>query len=83
LSHQYRKDEGVVVDSMQEYWYKGDMDWAWIAFMTLKLTRANLIRLKDAFMKFVTTNPELSAVGFFVILIAAVILIFRYARSGC
>jgi hypothetical protein len=58
------------------------MDWAWIAVVTLKLTRANLIRLKEAFLKFVTANPELSAVGFFVVLIAAVILIFRYARSA-
>lgn len=58
------------------------MDWAWIAVMTFKLTRANLIRIKDAFLRIVTANPELSALGFFVVIIAAVILILKYARSG-
>jgi hypothetical protein len=58
------------------------MDWAWIAVMTLRLTRANLIRLKEAFLRFVTANPEISAVGFLVILIASLILILKYARSG-
>jgi hypothetical protein len=58
------------------------MDWAWIAVTTLKLTRANLIRTKEAFLKFVTTNPELSAVGLFIVIIAAVILILKYTRSG-
>jgi hypothetical protein len=58
------------------------MDWAWIAVMTLKLTRANIIRIKDALIKFVTANPELSAVGFLILLILAVVLIIKYARSG-
>ncbi len=57
------------------------MDWAWIAFMTLKLTRANLIRIKEAYMKLVTANPELSAAGFLIVVIVTVILILKYARS--
>jgi hypothetical protein len=58
------------------------MDWAWIAFMTVKLTRANLIRIKDAFMKIVTANPELSAAGFLILLIVTVALIAKYVKSS-
>ena len=58
------------------------MNWAWIAVMTFKLTRANLIRIKEAFLRFVTANPELSAAGFFIVMIVAVILIFKYTKSG-
>lgn len=58
------------------------MDWAWIAFMTLKLTRANLIRIKDAFMKLVNANPGLSAVFFLIVMIVAVIMILKFVRSG-
>ena len=58
------------------------MDWAWIAFMTLKLTKANLIRIKYAFMKIVTANPELSAVVSLIVMIVAVIMILKFARSG-
>lgn len=49
--------------------------------MTLKLTRANLIRIKEAYMKLVTANPELSAAGFLIVVIVTVILILKYARS--
>ena len=58
------------------------MDWAWIAFMTIRLTRANLIRIKDAFMKIVTANPELSAVSFLIFLIVTVVLIAKYVKSS-
>jgi hypothetical protein len=58
------------------------MEWAWIAVMTLKLTRANLIRIKEAFIKFVTMNPEISAVVFFIVMIVVVILVVKYTRSG-
>ncbi len=58
------------------------MDWAWIAVVTLRLTRANLIRIKNAFMKIVSANPELSAVVFLIVMIVAVILILKFARSG-
>lgn len=50
--------------------------------MTLKLTKANIIRIKDAFMKIATANPELSAVVFLIVMIVAVILILKFARSG-
>jgi hypothetical protein len=72
----------LAIESIKDCWYKRDMDWAWIAVMTLRLTRANIIRIKEAFLEFVTANPELSAVGFFIVILAAVILILKYARSG-
>lgn len=50
--------------------------------MTVRLTKANIIRLREAFLRFVTANPELSAVGFIIIVFAVMILILKYARSG-
>lgn len=50
--------------------------------MTLKLTKANIIRIKYAFMKIVTANPELSVVVFLIVMIVAVILILKFVRSG-
>jgi hypothetical protein len=58
------------------------MDWAWIAVMTLRLTRANIIRMKEAFLKFVTANPELSAAGFLIVIIVTVALIAKYVKSS-
>jgi hypothetical protein len=58
------------------------MDWAWIAVMTFKLTRANIIRIKEGFLRFVTANPQLSAAGFLIVIIMVVILILKYTRSG-
>jgi hypothetical protein len=58
------------------------MNWAWIAIMTLKLTRANLIRIKDALMKLVNANPGLSAVGFLIVMIVTVALIAKYVKSS-
>ncbi|MGB3861127.1 MAG: hypothetical protein WBF32_10730 [Candidatus Aminicenantaceae bacterium] len=69
-------------ESIEECWYKWDMNWAWIAFMTLKLTRANLVRIKDALVKLVTANPELSAVSFLIFLIVTVALITKYVKSS-
>ena len=65
-----------------EYWYKENMDWAWIAVMTLKLTRANLIRIKDAFIKLVNAYPELSAVGFLIFIVIVAALIAKYVKSS-
>lgn len=67
---------------MPECWYKWDMDWAWIAVMTLKLTRANLIRIKDVFIKLVNAYPELSAVGFLILIIIVVVLVAKYVKSS-
>lgn len=50
--------------------------------MTLKLTRANLVRIKDALVKLVTANPELSAVSFLIFLIVTVALITKYVKSS-
>ena len=58
------------------------MELSWIVIVTLKLTKANIIRIKDAFMKIATANPELSAVVFLIVMIAAVILILKFTRSG-
>ncbi len=58
------------------------MELSWIVIMTLKLTKANIIRIKDACMKIATANPELSAVVFLIVMIVAVILILKFARSG-
>lgn len=58
------------------------MDWAWIAVMTLKLTKENLIRIKNAFMKFIAVNPELSAVGFLIVIIVTMVLIIKYLKSS-
>lgn len=58
------------------------MELSWIVIMTLKLTKANIIRIKYAFMKIVTANPELSVVVFLIVMIVAVILILKFVRSG-
>jgi hypothetical protein len=58
------------------------MELSWIIITTLKLTRANLIRIKEALIKLITTNPELSAVGFLIVTIVAIALFAKYEKSS-
>jgi hypothetical protein len=58
------------------------MELSWIVLTTLKLTRANLIRIKEALIKLITTNPELSAVGFLIVMIVAIALFAKYVKSS-
>jgi len=81
-SEQLEKLCEIAIESKRECWYKWDMDWGWIAVMTLRLTRANIIRMKEALLKFVTSNPELSAAGFLILMIGTVILIAKYMKSS-
>lgn len=77
-----KKRGKIAIESMKEYWYKKNMNWAWIAIMTLKLTRANLLRIKDAFLKLLHAHPELSAAGLLIFMTTAFALIVRYVKSS-
>lgn len=79
---QPKETDKIAIESVKEYWYKKNMNWAWIAIMTLKLTRANLLRIKDAFLKLLHAHPELSAAGLLIFMITAFALIIRYVKSS-
>jgi len=57
------------------------MDWAWITWVTLRLTQQNIERIKEALVTFVQQNPGLSAVLFMVVASLIAAWIIRHVRS--
>lgn len=57
------------------------MDWALVAWITLRLTQQNIYRIKQALFTFAKDNPGLSAVIFVVVVSLIVALIIRHAHS--
>ncbi len=57
------------------------MELDWIIIMTLKLTKANLLRLKETLFHFIHTNPLLSACLFVVVTAIGTVTIIKYVKS--
>jgi heme/copper-type cytochrome/quinol oxidase subunit 2 len=57
------------------------MELGWIIIMTLKLTRANLLRIKNTLVQFINTNPLLSAFIFVVVAVIILIVLIKYTKS--
>ena len=57
------------------------MDWAWIAWVTLRLTQQNIERIKEALVTFVQQNPGLSVIIFMAVASVIVAWIIKHARS--
>lgn len=58
------------------------MELGWIIIMTPKLTRANLLRIKETVIHLVTTNPHLSAIVFVVVAAVISVFIIKYIKSA-
>jgi hypothetical protein len=57
------------------------MEMGWIVIMTLKLTRANLLRIKEILVQLIHTNPLLSACIFVAVATITTVIIIRYVKS--
>jgi len=57
------------------------MDWALVAWITLRLTQRNIERIKEALLALIQEDPRLSALIFVVVTAVIVALIIRHARS--
>jgi hypothetical protein len=57
------------------------MELGWIIIMTLKLTKANLLRIKETLIHLIHTHPLLSACAFVVSAAILVIIIMKYVKS--
>lgn len=58
------------------------MELGWIVIMTLKLTQANLLRIRKTLIQFVQQDPLLSACVFVVVAAIITITIIRYVKSA-
>ena len=58
------------------------MELGWVIIMTLKLTKANMLRIKETVLHFIDTNPLLSAI--LCVVIAALVIGFtlKYKNSA-
>lgn len=57
------------------------MELGWIVLMTLRLTKANLLRIKGTLLHLIQTNPLLSAVVFVALGAILMTIIIKYVRS--
>jgi hypothetical protein len=57
------------------------MELGWIVIMTLKLTKANLLRIKKTLLHLIQTNPFLSACIFVAVAIFLTVIIIKYVKS--
>jgi hypothetical protein len=53
------------------------MELGWIVIVTLKLTRANILRLKESLIHLVGTNPLPSSIIFVVISVLVLVMILK------
>ena len=58
------------------------MELGWILMMTLKLTRENILRIKETLSQIVAANPLLSAVIFMVIVVVILALILKHKNPA-
>lgn len=58
------------------------MELGWIIIMTLKLTKANLLRIKGTLVHLIHTNPLLSACVFLVLSAIITVIIIKYVKSA-
>ena len=58
------------------------MELGWIIIMTLRLTKANLLRIKETLIDFIHTNPLLSACIFMVAAAILTVVIIKYVKSA-
>ena len=58
------------------------MDLGWIIIMTLKLTKGNLLRIKETLVRLIHTNPVLSACVFMVVVAILGIIVLKYIKSA-
>jgi len=57
------------------------MDWALVAWITLRLTQRNIERIKDSLVTLVRGNPGWAAIIFVAVVSVIVVGIIRHARS--
>jgi hypothetical protein len=57
------------------------MDWAWIAWVTLRLTQRSVERIKDAVVQLAKENPGIAAVVFVVVVGLIIVWIYKHAGS--
>jgi hypothetical protein len=58
------------------------MELGWIVMMTLKLTEANIVRIKETLFQFANTNPLLSTAIFLIVSAIATALILKYKNPS-
>jgi hypothetical protein len=58
------------------------MELGWIVIMTLRLTKANLLQLKETLFHFIQTNPLLSACVFVGVAAIGMVIIIKYVKSA-
>ena len=58
------------------------MELGWIIIMTLKLTKANLLRIKETLVNLIHTHPLLSACVIMVIATFLTVIIIKYIKSA-
>jgi hypothetical protein len=58
------------------------MELGWIVMMTIKLTRENILRIKETLSQIAAANPLLSGVIFIVIVAMVLALILRHKNPA-
>ena len=58
------------------------MELGWVIIMTLKLTKENLLRIKETLVHFIHTNPLLSACIFMVVAAIIAAIVIKYVKSA-
>ncbi len=58
------------------------MELGWIVIMTLKLTKENLLRIKETVFHLIATNPLISAIVFVVVASIVTVFILKYVKSA-